>query len=98
MIEFSRNPNKMAYTAAASAAALVAGFAAREALKSGWRATRGDDPPINPAHPDTGWADAVAWSVAVGVGMGLARLLAQRTAASGWRSMTGSLPPGLEQV
>lgn len=77
---------------------LVAGKVARSALTAGWRRTRGGDPPRNPASPSTDWAEAVSWAVASGVALGLARLLATKSAASVWQKVTGSLPPGLEDV
>ena len=96
-LDFAR-PEKMAYTATATGAAMVATLAATAALKAGWRAVRKDDPPVNPAHPDTAWTDAIAWGVACGVGIGLARLLAQRGTAAAWQAQTGHRPPGLEKV
>lgn len=80
------------WTVTAILAAAATGAAARATLKAGWRAVRKDDPPLDPTLPDTTWTDAIAWSAAVGVGMGLARMLGRRGAASVWRRQFGSLP------
>lgn len=68
----------------------------RSILREIWRAWKGDDPPLNPASPETGWSDALIWTVAVGSAIGVGRLVARRGAARGWRKVTGNLPPGLE--
>jgi Protein of unknown function (DUF4235) len=47
---------------------------------------------------DVTMAEALAWAVASGVAVGVARMLAARKAADYWRRSTGSLPPGLEEV
>jgi hypothetical protein len=55
-------------------------------------------PPTNPESPDTTWQEAVGWAIVSGAAVGVARLLATRTAANYWRKSTGELPPGLEEV
>lgn len=80
------------WAATALLSAAAAGVGARASLKARWRALKKNEPPLDPTLPDTTWTDAIAWSVAVGVGMGLARLLARRSAAAAWRHRFGSLP------
>ena len=46
----------------------------------------------------TTWAEAIAWSIASGVALGLARLIAQRGAAEAWRKATGAYPEDMESV
>ena len=77
---------------------LAAAKATRKAMDVGWSRTRGGEPPRNPASRETDWSDAIAWAVASGVALGLARLLAARGTARLWEKATGSLPPGLETV
>ena len=79
-------------------AAVIAGILTRKGLTAIWKAARKSDPPSNPANPSTQWAEALAWTAASGVAVGIARLLASRGAAEGWRRYTGALPPGLEEV
>lgn len=89
---------KTAYKGLATVTAVLAGIVVRKLLITGWRKTRHSDPPANPAAAGTGWPDALAWTAATGVAVGVARLVAERGAAEGWRRMTGALPPGLEEV
>lgn len=76
--------------------AIPAGIAARKAVDAAWKKTRRSDPPANPAAPGTTWGEALAWAAVSGVAFAAARLVAARGAAATWRSLTGSLPPGLE--
>lgn len=79
-------------------AGVVAAVVVRKALTSTWKRARHTDPPTNPAAPGTSWPEAIAWSLAMGAGVAVARLLVQRGAAAGWQKATGKLPPGLEEV
>ncbi|HET8616602.1 MAG TPA: DUF4235 domain-containing protein [Actinomycetales bacterium] len=78
--------------------AVLAGFAARKAITSGWQAATGNPPPTNPESPDTTWAEAVAWAVLSGAVIGTARMLATRKAAEYYRHSTGHLPPKMREV
>jgi len=78
--------------------AMLAGIAARKLLVKGWQATTGHNPPANPAAPGTQWREAIAYAIASGATMGLARMLATRKAAGYYRKSTGHLPPGMEEV
>lgn len=69
----------------------------RTLLRKGWRKTRGEDPPLNPATPGTDWSDAIIWTLAISVGVGVARLLARRAAAESWQKVRGAYPPGMEE-
>ena len=63
-----------------------------------WTKARKTTPPTNPAARDTQWSEALAWTIATSIGVGIARLVATRGAAAGWEKATGALPPGLEEV
>lgn len=78
--------------------AILAGVAARKVLTTAWRRGTGEDPPANPESPDTTWGQAIAWALASGAVIGLARMLAARKAADYYRKSSGHLPPGLEEV
>lgn len=54
------------------------GLATRQVVTTTWRAVNGEEPPRDPSHPDVNWTTALAWTTAVGVTVGLARLLARR--------------------
>lgn len=77
--------------------ALAAASAAKKVLNTGWKAGTGKEPPVNPQDPDVQLAEAVAWAVASGALIGVARMLAQRRAAGYYLKSTGHLPPGLER-
>ena len=89
---------KVGWKVVGVSAGLAAAKATRKALDVGWSKTRGGEPPRNPASRETDWSEAVAWAVASGIALGLARLLAARGTAKLWEKATGSLPPGLETV
>ena len=78
--------------------AVPAGIAVRKAMEAGWRKTTHDDPPKNPAAPGTNWSEALVWAVVSGIAVAAARLVAARGAAATWKSLTGKLPPGVEDV
>jgi hypothetical protein len=77
--------------------AFVAAAAARRGLNTSWKVATGKKPPENPADPDVDIWEAVAWATVSGVAMGVARMLAQRKAASYYARSTGHLPPGVQR-
>lgn len=82
----------------AALAGVTAAALARNVLVAGWERNRGTQPPANPADPSTDWTEAITWAALTGALIGLARLVAARGAAEGWRRATGAYPPGLEEV
>jgi hypothetical protein len=89
---------KIGWKIVAAAFAVPTGIAVRKAIESGWRKTKHDDPPKNPAAPGTEWSEALTWAVVSGVAVAAARLVAARGAAATWKSLTGKLPPGVEDA
>ncbi|MBC9731960.1 DUF4235 domain-containing protein [Nocardioides marmotae] len=77
--------------------ALGAAALAKKGLDKAWQLATGRQPPENPADPDVELREAVAWAIASGVAVGLARMLAQRRAASYYARSTGHLPPELRK-
>jgi Protein of unknown function (DUF4235) len=77
----------------AAVAGMVAAAAVRRIAVTTWQATKHEDPPENPAAGDVGWRDALTWGVAIGVGAGVARVVAQRGVAKAWERATGDPPP-----
>ena len=77
--------------------ALVAAAAARKGLNTSWKVATGKKPPENPADPDVDIWEAVAWATLSGVAIGVARMLAQRKAATYYAKSTGHLPPGVQR-
>ena len=80
-----------------TASGLLAGALVRTALARAWGriSPSAHEPPLNPADRDVGWGEAISWSIAAGVGVGVARVLSDRLAASGWELATGQPPPGV---
>lgn len=85
------------WKAVVTAAGIGAAIGARKGLAAAWKAGVKTDPPANPADPDTTWPEAIGWTIATGVAVGVARLLANRGAAAGWRRTVGELPPPLRK-
>lgn len=77
--------------------ALGAAALAKKAMDKSWKLATGKQPPENPADPDVDIWEAVAWAVASGTAIGVARMLAQRRAASYYVRSTGHLPPDLQK-
>lgn len=77
--------------------ALGAAAFAKKAIDKSWTIATGRKPPENPADPDVDIWEAVAWAVASGTAIGLARMIAQRRAASYYARSTGHLPPDLRK-
>lgn len=88
--------DEKAWNIVALVSAGLAGIAVRNLLESGWETVKRDEPPQNPAARSVDWSEAVAWTVATGVAVGLGRLLAQRGAAAGWKKVRGRYPKGLD--
>ena len=73
----------------AGASGALATIAMRRLLTRLWRSLGG-----SPEGAEWGtWGQALAWGIAVGAGMGAARIVAQRAAAVGFERVTGSAPP-----
>src|SRR5215210_240595 len=77
--------------------ALAAAAVAKKALNTSWRAATGKNPPANPADPDVDVWEAVLWAGVSGTLVALARMFAQRKAASYYKASAGHLPPQLQE-
>ena len=73
--------DKQRWMLVSGGSALAVAFATRSALKYGWNAATGEDPPMNPADTETAWTEALTWTVAASVVAGISRLAARRAAA-----------------
>jgi hypothetical protein len=81
------------WKAVALASGALAGVLTQRVLGTAWKATRGGDSPPLPADRRSSWTDALTWAVASGVGAGVARLVALRTAARVWEAAIHEPPP-----
>jgi len=69
-------------------AAFAAGYGARKVVTLGWKRITGKEPPNDPHDPKVGVGEALAWAIALGVSMEVARLLAGRAATKNMRRGT----------
>ena len=83
---------RLRYLAVTTGVVLLAEHATRLAVTNGWRLVRGEDPPRNPERLDVTWKDAITWTMATGIAMSAAGLLARRGAALGWKRYVGRIP------
>jgi hypothetical protein len=84
---------KYAWKAVTVGVGAVVGLFTQRLLEVLWKAARGSTPPKVLADRRSPWPDAVSWAVATGVGVGVARLLALRTAAAVWEATIHEPPP-----
>jgi len=66
--------------AISTAAGLAAAFVARKAIGFVWTKVMGREPPGKAEDPDVAIGEALAWTVVLGIGVAVARLLAIRLA------------------
>jgi Protein of unknown function (DUF4235) len=59
-------------------ATMLAAFAARKMLILAWTKVTGKEPPTDPEDPKVALAEALGWSVLVGITVGAVRVLAVR--------------------
>jgi hypothetical protein len=89
--------NSRVWTVMSLVAGLGAAALTRKLLDHSWKAASGKNPPENPADPDVSIGEAVLWAAITGAAVALARMVAQRRAASYYTRSTGHLPPGLRK-
>ena len=82
-----------AWKLAAAATATVAGIAVQQVLRAGWKAYKGEEPPVVQPDKQIHWPDALMWTIATGAAVGVAQLVASRGAVAGWKQLTGEAPP-----
>ena len=78
-------------------AGMLATIVTQRALSSLWTRVGESPPPDNPADRGAGMLPALSWAVATGVGIGVTRLLAVRSAARVWEVATNEPPPTVEK-
>jgi hypothetical protein len=74
-------------------AGALAGLVTHRLTDKAWKELGHASHPPVPADRRSSWAEALSWAVATGVGMGVSRLLAIRTAAVVWEGATHERPP-----
>ncbi|HEX4175106.1 MAG TPA: DUF4235 domain-containing protein [Acidimicrobiales bacterium] len=84
---------KYGWKAIAVGTGTLTGLATQRVIELIWTAVRGSRPPKLAADRSSPWPDAVSWAIATGIGVGVARLLAVRTAAVLWEAAVHAPPP-----
>jgi hypothetical protein len=84
---------KYGWKAIAIATGALTGLATQRIIEFIWTAIRGSTPPKLAADRSSPWPEAVSWAIATGIGVGVARLLAVRTAAVLWEAAVHEPPP-----
>ena len=83
-------------------ASVLGSMIAQRLVRAAYAAIRKRNPRsvFDPDSARFSWSTFVLWSVAGGIGLGIARLVSNRAATVGWRIATGSAPPkvGADQV
>ncbi|WP_224997769.1 DUF4235 domain-containing protein [Cesiribacter sp. SM1] len=64
----------------------------RSLLKMGWQSFEKSNPPENPTDPDVIWKDAFIWGAAVGLGVGLSKVLMKIILDESWQKYMGPKP------
>ncbi|MDP9398125.1 MAG: DUF4235 domain-containing protein [Actinomycetota bacterium] len=86
------------WKALGTGSAIGMGILAKKVATSVWKVAAGKEPPANPADPEVTWREALAWAVASGAIVGIARMVTTRKLADYWVKSTGSLPPDLQKA
>jgi len=76
-------------------ASVLGSVIAQRLVRAAYAAMRKRNPRsvFDPDSAQFSWSSFVLWSVAGGIGLGVARLVSNRAATVGWKIATGSAPP-----
>ena len=91
----AHDPQALAWKVVSLASGAAAGAAVEQVLSRIWQHTSRHDPPKNSADRHNSWGEALLWGAAIGLGAGLARVVANRSAAAVWEVATHDTPPGV---
>jgi hypothetical protein len=86
----------IAWSGISLAVGSAAGLAVEKLLAVVWRRVTDAEEPGNTADRRRSPIEALAWGAAFGVGAGLARVVANRSAARVWEAATNETPPGVK--
>ena len=89
---------RLGWKAVTYAAGALATLVTQRALVTTWNRFRREPPPENLADRGNGWTPALAWAIATGVGIGVTRVVALRSAARVWEAATHEAPPEVDRA
>jgi hypothetical protein len=88
-----RTTRKVTWMVVGAGAAMLASSLVERSLEAGWKAATNHRPPGKPESPKTSWREALIWTGASALAIGLAQVAARRGAAIGWQHATGKKAP-----
>ena len=91
-LEDMTDPSRLASSGAVVAAGGLGGLLAMRLLESAWRKATGSEVPDDPTDRDVSWGHALAWTVASGIVIGVARLVARRGARVAVKHLADGAP------
>jgi hypothetical protein len=74
------------------AISIPVGIAIRRTVEKVWMATGADRPARSPGEAER-WGDAIGWAALTGMAMGVADLVARKSAEELWHTVVGSRAP-----
>ena len=82
------------WRAVTTGSGILSAMVAKRLMLAGYHAVRTDSTtPLDPREERFSWKNAVLWSLAAGVGLGVAQVISTRIAELGWEVATRTLPP-----
>lgn len=85
----------LVWKGASYGAGAIAMLATRRLLDLLWRQVRDEPPPDGTDAVGAPVVDALSWAIATGAGVGVARILAIKSAARVWEAAVHEPPPGV---
>lgn len=83
---------KLVWNLYAGGIAAVTAIVTKKALDGGWKVVTGQEPPdVN--DPATPSSEALAWAMALAIGLGVTGVFVNRFAATRWEKFTGEASP-----
>ncbi len=70
-------------------ATMLSAFLTRKLIEKVWVKVTDDEPPSDPADKEISWKDALAWTVATGVLVGVTNVLVSRSVTQGTDKLLG---------
>ena len=86
---------RLAWKAVSAGSAAISVVVTQRVLAAAWRRFGNGPPPAGPDDRRVSLGAALVWAASMGVGIGVARLLAVRLSARAWEAATHEAPPAV---
>ena len=90
-------PRSIVWRAFAAVSGALTTLAVTRAMSTVWQRAQRRPVPDNPFDRRTSWREALTWAVALGAGVSVSRVVANRMSAAAWERATGEPPPGVKR-